>query len=190
MTSNKHSNSSLTCQASDLADELAQLVVQEHKLLQAELKQITELSDDAVHKLSKITMQLKNSAIDIMRSQPDAKQVSTEDLVLNLKKLNEQIDTTTSETVIALQFGDILKQLTDHVLRRAVSMDILFTSLSEEVDMIKGHQQKTDEVASVADRMAEHMATMNEKMQAYKSALPSGSPVKQKNLKTGKIELF
>ena len=190
MSSNKHSNKSLSGQASDLADELAQLVVQEHKLLQVELKQITELSDDAVHQLSRITMQLKNSAKDIMQSQVGTKISSAEDLLCNLQKINDQIDASTSETVIALQFGDILKQLTDHVLKRAVSMDMLFTSLSNEVDMIKGHQQKTDEATSVADRMTEHIATMSEKIQAYKSALPSSSPVKQKNLKTGKIELF
>jgi len=190
MSSNKKSSTSLSGLASDLADELAQLVVQEHKLLQAELKQITELSDDAVHQLSKITMQLKNSAKDIMRSHANSKEVSAEDLLCNLEKLNNHIDRSTSETVIALQFGDILKQLTDHVLKRAVSMDILFTSLSNEVDMIKGHQKKTDEVTGVADRMTEHIATMSEKIQTYKSALPNSSPVKQKNLNTGKIELF
>lgn len=188
--SNKYSNLSLSGQASSLADELAQLVVQEHKLLQAELKQITELSDDAVHQLSRITMQLKDSAKEIMRPQADPESLSVEDLRLGLEQLNDRIDISTSETVIALQFGDILKQLTGHVLKRAVSMDMLFTSLSNEVDMIKGHQQNPDERDNVADRVTEHIATMSEKIQTYKSSLPSSSPVKQKNLKTGKIELF
>jgi hypothetical protein len=190
MSSEEYSNTRLSGLASDLADELAQLVVQEHKLLQNELKQITELSDDAVHQLSTITMQLKNSAKDIMRPQLELEGVSVQELRLSLQQLNDQIDISTSETVIALQFGDILKQLTDHVLKRAVSMDILFTSLSNEVGMIKGHQNKSDEANSVADRMREHISTMSEKILSYKSALPSSSPVKQKTLKTGKVELF
>jgi hypothetical protein len=190
MSSKEYSNTCLSGLASDLADKLAQLVVQEHKLLQNELKQITELSDDAVHQLSKITMQLKNSAKDIMRSQLDVEDISVQDLRLSLQQLNDHIDSSTSETVIALQFGDILKQLTDHVLKRAVSMDILFTSLSNEVDMIKGHQNKSDEPDNVADRMREHISAMDERIESYKSALPSSSPVKQKDLKTGKIELF
>ncbi len=190
MSSKDNSNTCLSGLASDLADELAQLVVQEHKLLQKELKQITELSDDAVHQLSKITMELKCSAKDITQSKLNAKEMSIQDLRSCLYQLNDQIETSTAETVIALQFGDILKQLTDHVLKRAVSMDILFTSLSNEVDMIKGHQSKPDEANSVADRMRDHISTMNARIQSYKSALPSSSPVKQKNLKTGKVELF
>ncbi len=190
MSSKEYSSTSLSGLASDLADELSQLVVQEHKLLQKELKQITELSDDAVHQLSKITIHLKSSAKDVMRSQEGAEDISVQDLRHSLQKLNDQIDNSTSETVIALQFGDILKQLTDHVLRRAESMDMLFTSLSNEVDIIKGHHNISDEGGGIADRMVEHISTMSEKIQSYKAALPSSSPVKQKNLKTGKIELF
>lgn len=190
MSINKYPNTNLSGQASELADELAQLVVQEHKLLQAELKQITELSGDAVHELSRITMQLKESSRNIMQTQVKAEDMTAEDLRLGLTQLNDQIDASTSETIIALQFGDILKQLTDHVLRRAVSMDMLFTSLSNEVDKIKGHQQKSDETNSVTDRVTEHISIMNEKIQVYKSALPSSSPVKQKNLKTGRTEIF
>jgi len=190
MNINKYPDTNLSGQASDLADELAQLVVQEHKLLQTELKQITELSDDAVRELSKITMQLKDSSRSIMQSQVDSGDLSVEGLRLGLTQLSDQIDASTSETIIALQFGDILKQLTDHVLKRAVSMDKLFTSLSNEVDMIKRHQHKSDETDSVADRVTEHISIMHEKIRAHKSALPSSSPVKQKNLKTGKTELF
>lgn len=190
MNTTNYPNAELSELASGLAHELARLVVQEHKLLQTELNQITELTFEAVRELSKITIQLKNSTEEIILSQPDADDKTAEDLRSDLLRLNENINRSTSETVRALQFGDILNQLTDHVLKRAISMDMLFTSLSNEVDMIKEYQQNSDESANMEDRVAGHISVMGDKVQSYKSLLPSSSPVKQKNLKMGKTELF
>jgi methyl-accepting chemotaxis protein len=190
MTNNPSSNAVLSGLASNLADELAQMVVQEHKLLQTELKQITELTDDAVRELSRITIQLKGSTENIMRSRMDDDKQSLTSLRDGLTQLSDQVDVSTCETVRTLQFGDILKQLTDHVLSRAVSMDALFTSLSNEVEMIKRHLEKSDENVNAADRMTQRISSMSEKIQSYKSSLPKSSPVKQKNLKAGNVELF
>jgi hypothetical protein len=190
MNNPEHVKSAVNSQVSSLADDLAQLVMQEHKLLHSELKQITELADDAIHQLGKITINLKHSTEEIMSVQAEAENITEDSCRNKLSMLCDQVNLSTSETVRTLQFGDILKQLTGHVLKRAVNMDALFTSLASELVKMKLYQQQSDDHESAIEKVSAQLDFMTDQIRNYKYTLPTTNPVKQKNMKKGKIELF
>lgn len=184
----KRTESAVNNRVFNLADDLARLLMQEHKLLQNELTQITALSDSAVQELGQITMGLKRSSEEIMLAQLDRDNRTLEKVQCNLQLLNDQIHASTSDTVRALQFEDILKQLIGHVLKRAVSMDSLFTTLAGELINIKDMLGTSGELD--IDKLNIQLDIMREQIHGYKSTLPNNNPVKQDSMKPGKVEIF
>jgi RNA-binding protein YhbY len=69
-------------------------------------------------------------------------------------------------------------------------MDALFTSLASELVKMKLYQQQSDDHESAIEKVSAQLDFMTDQIRNYKYTLPTTNPVKQKNMKKGKIELF
>ena len=190
MNDDDHNDNYFSGHVYKLADELARLIVQEHKVFQAELKQITNLAEDAVRDFGRITTRLSESNDGIRHEQLSCENMTLEKSQSDLKLLSDEINTCTRDTVRTLQFEDILKQLTQHVIMRAEKVDSLFTSLALELENMKQSYDTQSNDNDETRNIIEHIESMWEQIHSFRIALSKSNPVKQSSMKTGKIELF
>jgi hypothetical protein len=169
-----------------LADELCELVIKEHQILQGEMCQVRVLVSDAVKNLDSNFRSLSARA---------SEQVAIIDQVIStghvddeqqqkLSAISDQINSHTSTTIRALQFDDIVQQLAGHTCDRIARMQELFTELEDKLTKIKQLESQD------GDGIQKYMKMMHDEIRYFRTKLEKENPVKQNSMDAGKIEIF
>lgn len=170
-----------------LAEDIVNLMLREHQSIHLELEHVGHLINDAstslttsFDELNKITA--KQNALFASKLQPD----NTDDMVLISanNELNTQRKKNQINIVTALQFDDIVQQLTRHAQSRTRHIQTMFKNLEVNLEEIKSLDYKFD--PAFGARISE----LRKDVDVLKKELQKENPVKQSSLTTGKIELF
>jgi len=170
----------------NLADELSQLIVREHQILQGEMCQVRVLVSDAVKSLDSNFRSLsarasEQSAIldEVVESgRVDKKQQQ------KLSEISDEISSHTSTTIRALQFDDIVQQLAGHTCDRIARMQELFAELEDKLTNIKKLEVMD------ADGIQQYIEKMRDEVESFRAKLEKENPVRQSSMSEGKIEIF
>jgi len=170
----------------NLADELNQLIVREHQILQGEMCQVRVLVSDAVKSLDSNFRSLnacasKQSAI--LNQVVESGRVD-EAQQQKLSEISDEINSHTSTTIRVLQFDDIVQQLAGHTCDRIARMQELFAELEDKLTGIK-KLEAVDE-----NSIQKYIKIMREEVNRFRTRLEKENPVKQNSMNEGKIELF
>ena len=167
-----------------VAEELCGLVVREHQILQGELSQVGVLVEDAVQSLG-ANLRVLN---ECLKSQEiilnDHEKEHSGDRSKDFLSLSDQVNKNTSEMIRALQFDDIVQQLSRHASERIEQMHALFNVLGHNVSELKSFEfDNIDDAQSKLKEMVDNIAK-------YRLLLEKNNPVKQSSMNEGSIELF
>lgn len=170
----------------DIARALSELVLREHQILQEEMTQMTSLVEDAVKRLDDDFRQLNAVTIEHSVKVDEALAEGLMDASMHktLSRVGDQINQRVSSTVRALQFDDIVQQLSSHSRERIFQMQALFVELTKNLDDSKQGTSKDDATHLL------HIRNMKEEINRFRIRLEKENPVKQHSMQAGKIELF
>ena len=138
MDKQSNNNADLKSSIYDVADELGQLVLREHQILQGEMKQLSTLVCDAVKSLDSNFRHLNASAAEQTRIVDEVFSGSAADEEAHSKfsEISEQISQRTASTIRVLQFDDIVQQLAGHASSRIARMQELFNQLEAKLKRV------------------------------------------------------
>ena len=171
----------------NLADEIVDLMLREHQSIFLELEHIGRLINDAsgsltasfdeLNKITAIQNKLINSGLQ--KSNSDNKN----DLETS-KNLDNQFKKNQLKIITALQFDDIVQQLTKHAQSRTSQIQMMFDKLATGIEELKNnnYQYNSEDNSTIRE--------LNADVQKLRIELEKESPVKQTSLSTGKTELF
>ncbi len=153
-----------------LADELIRLMMREHQSIQQELYCISQLSDDASQSLSASFAQIRK-VLD---------QVTANLSIAAQQTLRQGY----SDMVTALQFDDIVQQISRHAQNRTQHIQRLFADLAARLDTLKtsGYTYNSE--------FAHSIDQLRRDIQRASAELEKESPARQARLEIGKTELF
>lgn len=186
MEKNIHKVPELQVTLHSLAEELSQLIVREHQILQGEMCQVRTLVSDAVKRLDSNFRSLNACASEQSAILDQVLESSRVDEVQRqkLSEISDKINAHTSTTIRVLQFDDIVQQLTGHACDRIARMQELFTELEDKLTNIK-RLETMDENA-----IQTYINTMREEVMRFRAKLEKENPVRQNSMNEGKIEFF
>ena len=170
-----------------LSQELSTLVIREHEILQDELQQVGHLVGDAVKDLIFNFTRLKELAenqADIIAHSLNKDDATIDDNVMldKIVDVTHQTKACVSNIIVALQFDDIIQQLTTHSSQRSEQLKYLFTDIS-----IKLNNNGCVQTQALMHKL---LQDIYKDINKYRNVLENENPVKQDNMKKGKIELF
>jgi len=169
-----------------LADELSQLIVREHQILQGEMCQVRILVSDAVKNLDSNFRSLSARASEqsaILDQVVETGRVEKEQQQ-KLSTISDEIKSHTSTTIRALQFDDIVQQLAGHTCDRIARMQELFAELEDKLTNIRKLE------AMDGDGIQNYVEKMRDEVGCFRARLEKENPVRQNSMSEGKIELF
>lgn len=170
----------------ELADELGQLILREHQILQVEMKQLGTLVKDAVNNLDSNFRDINASAneqTDILNTAFLGGCID-ESKKRRFTEITSKINTHTASAIRVLQFDDIVQQLAGHTCERIARMQELFNEIEALLLSIKN--LKSDESGEIL----KHISLMQEEVVRFRIKLDKENPVKQISMEEGRIELF
>jgi hypothetical protein len=157
----------------DLANDIVNLMIREHQSIHQELEHVGKLIGDASKSLTINFDKLNTIAARHNSLLENEDNTPAEDLKKN--QLN---------IVTALQFDDIVQQLTKHSQSRTRHIQVMFKKLATYLDEIKNSDCQS--ASTFNARIIELKRDVNE----LRLELEKENPVKQSSLATGKTELF
>ena len=177
----------ISLQLSELADDLTGLMIREHQYIQDELEHVRNLVGDATRSLTASFDEMNILAIEQTTMVTLALQLNNannKELLEQCKRSEKHYRTNQVKIVTALQFDDIVQQLTKHAQNRAKSIQEMFKRLDSALKEFKHMDHKNDpELISKILRLKQDVAN-------FRTELEKGNPVRQFTLATGRTELF
>lgn len=175
-TDNAEANEMLASLASDIVN----LMLREHQSIHQELEHVSKLIGDASKSLTSSFDEINTIAVKqntLLNTVSKESEETGNDLSVQLKKNQLNV-------VTALQFDDIVQQLTKHSQSRTSHIQVMFNKLAAYLDEIKALQYKaTPEFNARIDELKQDVSML-------RIELEKENPVKQSSLSTGKTELF
>lgn len=169
-----------------LADSLSQLVLREHQILQQEMKQVSSLVEDAVKSLDSDFKMLNDNVVEhaCVLKKAVKNNLMDDSTHKTLSNIGQQMTLHTSRTVRALQFDDIVQQLTSHACERISQMQALFIELDKNLCKVK------ELGANDGEKVSDCISQMKDDINRFRISLEKENPVKQYSMQPGSIELF
>ena len=167
-----------------LAEDIVSLMLREHQNIHQELEHLGNLIGDASASLSTSFDELNRIAAKQQAMLDEApQQVNTESSVKR-NKLDEQFKKNQLNIITALQFDDIVQQLTKHAQNRTRHIQDMFKKLAASLEQTKKlNYQYTAE-------FSERALELKREVTELRTELEKENPVKQSSLAIGKTELF
>ncbi len=169
-----------------LAEDVVNLMLREHQSIHQELEHVKNLIADAsaslttnFDELNKIATQ-QQAMLDLNMQQDVANMSSSE----TYNDLNVKIKKSQLAIVTALQFDDIVQQLTKHAQNRTMHIQDMFKKLAVTIEEIK--KQDCEYSPEFSSKILELKQDVNK----LGIELEKDNPVKQSSLTIGKTELF
>jgi len=163
-----------------LASDIVNLMLREHQSIHQELEHVSNLIGDASKSLTTNFDELNTIAVK------QNTLINTEDksLLETSNNMAEQLKKNQLNIVTALQFDDIVQQLTKHSQSRTGHIQVMFKKLATYLEEIK----KLDYQATPA--FDSRIAELKRDVTILRTELEKENPVKQSSLTIGKTELF
>jgi len=177
----------INLQLSELADDLTSLMIREHQYIQDELEHVRNLVGDATRSLTASFDEMNILAIEQTTMVTLALQLNNannKELLEQCKRSEKHYRNNQVKIVTALQFDDIVQQLTKHAQNRARSIQEMFQRLDSVLKEFRHLDDKDDpEFIRKIFRLKQDVAN-------FRTELEKGNPVRQFTLATGRTELF
>lgn len=179
-------NTEMNVMLTGLAEDIVSLMLREHQSIHKELEHVGHLISDASASLTTSFDELNSIAARqqlMLETSEQNKQEDTEPSVNN-DALDERFKKNQLNIVTALQFDDIVQQLTKHAQSRTRHIQVMFKKLADSLEQTKKlDYEYTPEFNA---RVLELKHEVNE----LRKELEKENPVKQSSLAIGKTELF
>ncbi len=172
---------------SELADELTCLMIREHQYIHDELEHVRNLVSDATRSLTSSFDEMNILAIEQTTMVTLALQLNNannKELLEQCKRSEKHYRANQVKIVTALQFDDIVQQLTKHAQNRAMSIQKMFKRLAAALKEFKQLDHKDD------PEFISKILHLKRDVADFRKQLEKENPVKQSSLATGRIELF
>ena len=160
-----------------LANDIVNLMLREHQSIHQELDHVSKLIGDASKSLTSSFDEINTIAVKQNALLSKDNKETSSDLSVELKKNQLNV-------VTALQFDDIVQQLTKHSQSRTRHIQVMFNKLAAYLEEIKKLEYKA--TPEFNDRVHE----LRDDVTKLRIELEKENPVKQSSLSTGKAELF
>lgn len=154
-----------------LAEDIISLMLREHQKIQQELSSIRQLIDDASGTLMTSLEQISNG-IDDLIANPAA------------SGTRDHFNQNFSDVVTALQFDDIVQQISQQSQKRTQHIQNLFVELSSQLDELKAS------AFEYSPSFDARLQQLRDDIRQLDAELQKESPACQARLAEGKIELF
>jgi len=171
----------------NLADDIINLMLREHQSIHTELEDVSKLIGDASKSLTASFDELNTiTANHNLLLTEKLQETNTEDKTLleASNNIDKKIKKNQLNIVTALQFDDIVQQLTKHSQSRTSHIQLMFKKLAASLEELK----KLDYEYNPA--FNSRILELKQDIQKLRTELEKESPVKQSSLTTGKTELF
>ena len=132
---------------SELADDLTCLMIREHQYIHEELEHVRNLVRDATRSLTSSFDEMNILAIEQTTMVTLALQLNNannKELLEQCKRSEKHYRANQVKIVTALQFDDIVQQLTQHAQNRALSIQAMFKRLDGALKRFKHLDHKED----------------------------------------------
>jgi uncharacterized protein Yka (UPF0111/DUF47 family) len=169
-----------------LAEDIASLMLREHQSIHDELEHIGHLINDASTTLTTSFDELNSITAKQQVILNKAQQENSEDNPSSNKQnnLDGRFKKNQLKIVTALQFDDIVQQLTKHAQSRTRHIQLMFKKLADSIEDSK----KLD--YEYTQEFNEKITTLKREVNELRKELEKENPVKQSSLAIGKTELF
>ena len=184
MTESKKNMTEVNIMLASLAEDIVNLMLREHQSIHLELEHVGKLISDASQSLTTSFDELNKIAMKQNSIISSTSLAENEALTSRNNQLNMKIKKNQLSVVTALQFDDIVQQLTKHAQRRTRHIQTMFTKLAANLEEIKKLEYKFDPAFN--SRISELKSDVYD----LKKELDKENPVKQSSLSTGRTELF
>lgn len=188
--SNIDKNRSTTASSlTDLAEDIVSLMIREHQKIQQELYSISQLTNDASRSLRTSFRQLSTrhdqlaanpTGTDPASGDPELSAIAAATAVNPGEYPNKYYD----EVVSALQFDDIVSQISQHSQKRTQHIQLMFEELSAGLNELKASDFE------YSPALDDKIIQLRRDIRQLSTELEKESPAKQARLIEGKIELF
>jgi len=172
---------------SELADDLTGLMIREHQYIHEELEHVRNLVRDATRSLSSSFDEMNILAIEQTTMVTLALQLNNannKELLEQCKRSEKHYRANQVKIVTALQFDDIVQQLTQHAQNRALSIQAMFKRLDGALKRFKRLDHKED------PEFISEILQLKQDVAKFRTELEKENPVKQSSLSIGRTELF
>ena len=180
-------NDELSTLLSGLAEDLINLMIREHEYIHQELEHVRQLVGDAARSLTGGFDEMNILAIEHNTMVTLALQLNNAnntELLEKCKRAEKQHRDTQLKIVTALQFDDIVQQLTKHAQNRAINIQEMFKRLNDALQELKHLDHKDD------PEFISKIHELKRDVENFRTELEKENPVKQTSLAIGKTELF
>jgi len=172
---------------SELAEDLTCLMIREHQYIYEELDHVRNLVRDATRSLTSSFDEMNILAIEQTTMVTLALQLNNannKELLEQCKRSEKHYRANQVKIVTALQFDDIVQQLTKHAQNRAMSIREMFKRLDGALKEFKHLDQKDD------PEFISKILQLKQDVEKFRTELEKENPVKQSSLSIGRTELF
>jgi len=172
---------------SELAEDLTRLMIREHQYIYDELEHVRNLARDATRSLTSSFDEMNILAIEQTTMVTLALQLNNannKELLEQCKRSEKHYRANQVKIVTALQFDDIVQQLTKHAQNRAMSIREMFKRLDGALKEFKHLDQKDD------PEFISKILQLKQDVAKFRTELEKENPVKQSSLSIGRTELF
>lgn len=172
---------------SELADDLTCLMIREHQYIHEELEHVRNLVRDATRSLTSSFDEMNILAIEQTTMVTLALQLNNannKELLEQCKRSEKHYRANQVKIVTALQFDDIVQQLTQHAQNRALSIQAMFKRLDGALKRFKRLDHKED------PEFISEILQLKQDVAKFRTELEKKNPVKQSSLSIGRTELF
>ena len=172
---------------SELAEDLTCLMIREHQYIYEELEHVRNLVRDATRSLTSSFDEMNILAIEQTTMVTLALQLNNannKELLEQCKRSEKHYRANQVKIVTALQFDDIVQQLTKHAQNRAMSIREMFKRLDGALKEFKHLDQKDD------PEFISKILQLKQDVAKFRTELEKENPVKQSSLSIGRTELF
>jgi len=169
-----------------LAEDIVSLMLREHHSIHKELGHVSHMISDASATLTASFDELNRIAAKqqkILERTQQSDQDNTEP-TMNHTALQQQFKKNQLNIVTALQFDDIVQQLTKHAQNRTRQIQLMFKKLADSIEESK----KLD--YEYTSEFSTKILALKREVNDLRTELEKETPVKQSSLVTGKTELF
>ena len=187
MNNNSNTNKEISALLSKLADDLVNLMIREHQYIHQELEHVRLMIGDATRSLTSCFDDMNILAIEqntIITMALQLNNANSEELLDQCKRTDKRYRENQRKVVTALQFDDIVQQLTKHAQNRTMSILEMFKRLNEALNELK-HLDHKDDPAFISRIME-----LERDVLKFRAELEKENPVNISAFSIGKTELF
>ena len=172
-----------------VADDVSQLVIQEQQAMNRDFIRMSAIVQEAAENLRECFVEMSEQLLIKQSVQLRVKNnannnLPADDNMQALLSTTHEISSHISKAIRSLQFEDIMQQMLSHSRWRAEEIEKLFVALTDRISGLRS--DKTLSPGQIIEILENCLTDIH----AVEQALDLKSPVKQRSLAQGDVEIF